>query len=125
MDITILEPIIEIPEYQDEFVVTATAGFGNGETEEDVFIGRFANDEKGIEKLKEFILFCDSMMDAYPEGRGGDSPYSIVPGYTELLDEIWIGDPDTDYELEADFDDYNVVYYDANRIKYAVEVTNK
>lgn len=125
MEINIRGPIVELPEYQDEFVLTATAGFGNGDTEENVFIARFVNDEKGRDKLKEFIKVCDLMVKAYPQGRGGNDSYSIVPGYMELMDMLWIGDPATDYEVEADFNDYSVVYYDEAHIKHAVEVTNK
>lgn len=125
MEINILDPIVELTEYRNEFVVTATAGFGNGDTEENVFIGRFANDETGRDRLKEFIKVCDLMVKTYPQGRGGQDSYDIVPGYMELMDEVWIGDPATDYEVEADFNDYSIVYYDNSQIKHGVEVTDK
>lgn len=125
MEINILEPIVELPEYRNEFVLTATAGFGNGDTEENVFIARFVNNETGRDKLKEFIEVCDLMVKAYPQGRGGQDSYSIVPGYMKFMDMLWVGDPSTDYEVEADFQDYSIVYYDGNSIKHAVEVTGK
>lgn len=124
MKISILDPVSEKPVYRDEFVVTATAGSSNGD-EEQVLLGRFGNDKESKKKLKEMLRLCERMKDAYPQGRGGEDFYSIVPGYTELIEEIWPGDPMSDYEVEADFNGYVVFYYDSEGIKHAVGITNK
>lgn len=121
MQFSILDPVKPSTNYSDEFVLTGVAMFGDDDGRKDVPLGRFDNTTAGRQKLEEMVCVSERMVNAFPRGMSGQDNYKSVPGFIELLEDVWISDPVYDCD-QAGFLGYAVFYYDTDGVKHPVEI---
>lgn len=134
--------VAEKQQYKDCYVVECEAMYGDADGYDTLTFGGFYRHQ--VEILKDLVVVCERMKNAYPNGKGGKDYYdeSTVEGYNRWFNQdnlsqeeydalpekqkwmadYWLNDPTGFDDTEAKFEDYNIYYYDADGVKYNVEV---
>lgn len=128
------------PDYRNKYFVECEAMFGDADGEATVIVGGFLKG-RDEEVLEDFLLTCERLSNAYPNGRGGGDEYNHVEGFNrwfqveslerdewdslpevvQILSADWVMEPDG-MGHHATFEGYEVFYYDENGVKFNVAV---
>jgi hypothetical protein len=129
---------IKLPEYKNCYMIEIQYMYGDADEYAYDKIGSFdASNKEEIEELKDALITCKNMLEAYPHGRGGCDDYNddVAPGFNK-----WFNPEDYEEETgkeklfaiemeydrmcdgHASFNDYNLVYYDEIGTKHNCSV---
>jgi hypothetical protein len=129
---------VRLPEYKDCYMIEVKYMYGDADGYADDKIGTFdASNKEEMEELKDALITCRNMKNAYPHGRGGCDDYDedVAPGFDkwfnpeEYEDNTGKENPfaismecDPFSDGHASFDDYTLYYYDEVGTKHSCSV---
>jgi hypothetical protein len=129
---------VKLPEYRNNYMIEIEYMYGDADGDSADQIGPFdATNEAEMEELKDALITCKNMSEAYPHGRGGYDDYTerVAPGFDKWFNP-------EDYECEtgkvnpfaismecdpicdghASFKNYDLYYYDEVGTKHNCSV---